>query len=143
HRLDRAVEHGKEAIAAGLDQSPSMLGNRWLNQFAQQALHPNMGASLVRSHQARVARDIGHHDRGEFARAFARHGAPRHTLFWIIAEYLDVRQRAARGATRATGHPGVPPVWGRVITKPRGFLLRRPADLCPDAGPPSHKGGYR
>ncbi len=106
YRFDRTVEHGKKAVAAGPDQPPAMLGDRGVDQLAQQSLHPQVGPSLVNSHETRITRDVTHHDRGEFSRAFLRHEPPRLPAE-IIPKSSSVRQRFGRTVSVAHDMSGL------------------------------------
>ena len=67
HRIDNAGELNKQAIAGGFDDAPAMLLDLGIPQLAADRLQRCERTFLVRSHQSRIARDIGGQDRGKTA----------------------------------------------------------------------------
>jgi hypothetical protein len=59
HGLNHAREFDEDAIAGRLDDPALVLGNLRVDQFATMSSEPREGASLVESHEAAVADDIG------------------------------------------------------------------------------------
>jgi len=55
HRVDDAGEFRQHAVAGGLDDPTVVLGDLRLDQFAQICLYAFVGASLIGTHQARIA----------------------------------------------------------------------------------------
>ena len=123
HRLDRAVEHGKKAVAACPEHTPTMLRDRRVDQLAQQQLHPRMGASFVGPHQTRIARDVTHHDRGKSARCFLRHGRLRLLPWHYYSDASGFAPTPARAIFRGSAprlHPPSPAaIHPRLISRAR------------------------
>src|SRR5271163_2429388 len=62
-RVDGAGKRDREPIAGGLDDAATMLCDRGIGQLTPDRLQRNERAFLVRAHQPRISRDIGHQDR--------------------------------------------------------------------------------
>ena len=82
------------AVAGALDDAPMMHGDGGVDQIAAQRPQPRQNPVLVGSGKPRIADDVGHQDRREFAR-FA-HGAtpPRPCQpFRVVREASQRRER--------------------------------------------------
>src|SRR5271167_2834741 len=66
-RLDHARKLNQNAVAGGLDDSPVMLANLWIDQLAADGLEPRNRSLLVRPHQPAVAGNVS----GQYGREFA------------------------------------------------------------------------
>jgi hypothetical protein len=63
YRIDNTRELGQQAITGGLDDSPLMVRDTWLDQFTEVGRQVGERALFVLAHQSRITRDIGCQDR--------------------------------------------------------------------------------
>jgi hypothetical protein len=76
HGVDDRGELDQNAVAGGLEDAAAVLGDQRIDQFAPIAFESGEGSLLVRSHQPRIAGDIGTEDcRQPPLDAFFRHDA--------------------------------------------------------------------
>jgi hypothetical protein len=59
HRIDNAGELDQQPVASRLNNAAAVLLDLWVGKLASQLLQRSESAFLVRSHQTRIARDIG------------------------------------------------------------------------------------
>jgi hypothetical protein len=67
HRVDDAGEFRQNAVAGGFDDAAAVLPDFRVDEQTADALQPFERPLLVRSHQPRIAHDIGGEDSGETA----------------------------------------------------------------------------
>jgi hypothetical protein len=65
HRVDDAGKLKEQPVAGGFDDAAAVLLDLGIGHLAPKSFQRGEGAFLVRSHQPRIARDIGGEDRGE------------------------------------------------------------------------------
>src|SRR5262249_38518085 len=75
HRIDYARKLQQQAIARGLDDTATVSRNRWVNHLQTEGFQRCQGATLVATHQPRVARDVGRHN-GSKAALLGHSGRP-------------------------------------------------------------------
>src|ERR1700722_8375197 len=75
--VDHAAKFDDEAVARALDHTSSMDGDRRLDQVAPQRAQARQDSILVGARQSRVADDIRHENRRQFARLSHRLNSPR------------------------------------------------------------------
>ena len=108
-RIDDARKFHQHAVAGGLDDAAAMLPDLRIDELAAMRPQALERALLVRSHQPRIARDIGGEDRRKTARfsrgyRLARPSAPVGDA--AVDEYAPV------------GHPVSPAILKRSSTPP-------------------------
>ena len=59
HRIDNAGELDQQPVASRLNNAAAMLLDLWVGKLASQLLQRSESAFFVRSHQTRIASDIG------------------------------------------------------------------------------------
>ena len=95
--VDHAAKFDDEAVARALDHSSSMDGDRRLDQVAPQRAQTRQDPILVGARQPRVADDIRHENRRQFARLSHRLNSLRFALLYRahLATIQDLRVQAS------------------------------------------------
>ena len=68
HRVHYAAELHNGSIAGALDDAAMVHGDYGINQIAADRPKPRQRTIFVRAGEPRIADDVGHQDRGDFAR---------------------------------------------------------------------------
>jgi hypothetical protein len=78
HSVDDRGELDQNAVAGGLEDTPAVLGDQWIDELAPIAFENGEGSFLIRTHQPRIPGNVGAEDgRQSPFNAFFRHDASR------------------------------------------------------------------